>query len=156
MKRMEHEEALKEKEYAQERYKIEKQQKDTKRSILLGFVSLGLFLLICSALFAFVTISHQKQNEQLQAIVDQIMIDIENEDYDAAYIKATSLHWDGGTEEPNAKKWDAIQSAILEQIEEAKAEKEAEEAKANEAIAKEEPAEESSGILAWFNRIRGK
>lgn len=61
----------------------------------------------------------KKQEQELQAIVDQIMIDIENEDFAAAYVKANSLYWDDSWTSEGEDKWDATRKEIIKQIEEA-------------------------------------
>ena len=53
------------------------------------------------------------------SIVEQIMIDIENEEFAQAYIKATSLYWDDSWSSNEKKKWDATRKAIIKQINEA-------------------------------------
>ena len=64
------------------------------------------------------------------------MIDIKNEDYEDAYVKANSLHYTSGWSDDIEKKWDDTRKAIIEQIE--KAEK-----KSNN--------DDGGGFWDWFN-----
>ncbi|MGN0994076.1 MAG: hypothetical protein ACI4PD_03060 [Butyricicoccus sp.] len=158
MKRMEHEENLKDKEYAQERYKMEFRQKDERRSFLLVMGCFGIIILFGLVAMGLMRMSVIKQDNKLQSIVDEIMIDIKNEEYDVAYIKANSLYWDGDLSSENETKWDSIRYAIIEQIEEAKAKKAIEEGEINDPGSNDENEsnEASSGFWHWFDSIRSK
>ncbi len=61
-----------------------------------------------------------KEEEKLQAIVEEVMVDIDNGDYDDAYIKANTIYYTEGYSSDIEEKWDNTREALLEQIEEAK------------------------------------
>ena len=119
VKKMEHKEHLQDKKDAQERYRMESEQKEKKHGMAVG---LAMFAALFAMMFIFgfvLSASEKKQEQELQAVVDQIMVDIENEDFASAYIKANSLYWDDSREKEETTKWDAIREATIKQIEEA-------------------------------------
>lgn len=71
-----------------------------------------------------------KQEYELQEIVDEILVDIENEDFSEAYVKAESLHYTKGFSNDVEKKWNSTRKELIKQIK--TAEKEAEKAKKEE------------------------
>ena len=143
IKQMEHKERLQDKRDAQERYKIESEQKDVKKAL---FIVLGIFGLVLSISLIISIIGNagaKRQEKELQAIVDEIMIDIENEDFAAAYVKANSLYWDDSWTSEGEEKWDATREEVINQIEEA--EKEATGKVTNSS------GDEDDGFLDWLN-----
>lgn len=114
-----------------------KREKDKERNKFIKkfFIGWGICILFLVLLFSIMAFLENKsvnaQEKKLQAIVDEIMIDIDNGDFDEARVKANSLYWDSSwTSEPK-KKWDQTRKEILKQID--KAEKDAEkEAKKSE------------------------
>lgn len=112
IKKMEHEEKIQDKRDAQERYKMEFKHKEDKAATngLITCVLVMIFLIIVIILI--VNNNNNKYEQLLQTTVDQIMIDIENEDFSAAYIKANSLY-------SSSDKWNAIRKEIINQIEKA-------------------------------------
>ena len=119
VKHMEHKERLQEKRDAQERYRMEFKQKDERRTLAIFFGFFGAIIAMCLIISAVGNAGAKKQERELQAIVDQIMIDIENEDFAAAYVKANSLYWDDSWTSEGEDKWDATRKEIIKQIEEA-------------------------------------
>ena len=119
VKHMEHEERLQEKRNAQERYRIESKQKDERRALAIGFGVFVVCITLIIIIFAAGDTRTKKQEQELQAIVEQIMIDIENEDFAAAYVKANSLYWDDSWTSEGKEKWDATRKEIMKQIKEA-------------------------------------
>lgn len=119
MKHMEHEERLQDKHNAQERYRMELELKNNRLSIVRGFIVLSLGIVMCLTLYGVGNTKIKKQEQELQAIVEQIMIDIENEDFAAAYVKANSLYWDESWTSEGKEKWDATRKEIIKQIKEA-------------------------------------
>lgn len=87
VKHMEHKERLQDKRDAQERYRMEFKQKDERRTLAIVFGILGAIIAMCLIISAVGNAGAKKQDRELQAIVDQIMIDIENEDFAAAYVR---------------------------------------------------------------------
>lgn len=119
IKSMEHEERLVDKYHQQERYKIRNQNRN---DWLIGGISIGLLLLgmfICGIVTVIGNNGAAKQERKLQSIVDEIMIDIDNGDFTAAYIKANSLYWDSDWTSEGKDKWNATRKAIIKQIQEA-------------------------------------
>ena len=146
VKHMEHKERLQEKRDAQERYRMEFKQKDERRTLAIVFGIFGAIIAMCLIISAVGNAGAKKQERELQAIVDQIMIDIENEDFAAAYVKANSLYWDDSWTSEGEDKWDATRKEIIKQIEEA--EKNATGSTTNSSDDDEE--DDGGGFWDWF------
>ena len=142
VKHMEHKERLQDKRDAQERYRMEFKQKDERRTLASVFGILGAIIAMCLIISAVGNAGAKKQDRELQAIVDQIMIDIENEDFAAAYVKANSLYWDDSWTSEGEDKWDATRKEIIKQIEEA-------EKKATGSITNSSNEDEDDGGSFW-------
>ena len=145
VKHMEHKERLQEKRDAQERYRMEFKQKDERRTLAIVFGIFGAIIAMCLIISAVGNAGAKKQERELQAIVDQIMIDIENEDFAAAYVKANSLYWDDSWTSEGEDKWDATRKEIIKQIEEA--EKNATGSTTNSS---DEDEDDDGGFCDWF------
>ena len=145
VKHMEHKERLQDKRDAQERYRMEFKQKDERRTLAIVFGILGAIIAMCLIISAVGNAGAKKQDRELQAIVDQIMIDIENEDFAAAYVKANSLYWDDSWTSEGEDKWDATRKEIIKQIEEA--EKAATGSSSHESTDEED---DGGGFFDWF------
>ena len=143
VKHMEHKERLQERRDAQERYRMEFKQKDEWRTLTIVFGIFGAIIAMCLIISAVGNSGAKKQEQELQAIVDQIMIDIENEDFAAAYVKANSLYWDDSWTSEGEDKWDATRKEIINQIEEA-------EKKATGTTTNSLSDEENDGFWNWF------
>lgn len=119
IKHMEHEEKLQDKRYAQERYRMEFKQKDDRQSLIIVFALL--FVVIAIGAIAVISgeIGTKRQERELQSIVNQIMIDIENNDFSSAYVKANMLYWDDSWTSEGEDKWDATRKEIIKQIKDA-------------------------------------
>ena len=146
VKHMEHKERLQEKRDAQERYRMEFKQKDERRTLAIVFGIFGAIIAMCLIISAVGNAGAKKQERELQAIVDQIMIDIENEDFAAAYVKANSLYWDDSWTSEGEDKWDATRKEIIKQIEEA--EKNATGSTTNSSDEDED--DDGGGFWDWF------
>lgn len=142
VKHMEHKERLQDKRDAQERYRMEFKQKDERRTLAIVFGILGAIIAMCLIISAVGNAGAKKQDRELQAIVDQITIDIENEDFAAAYVKANSLYWDDSWTSEGEDKWDATRKEIIKQIEEA-------EKKATGSITNSSNEDEDDGGSFW-------
>ena len=142
VKHMEHKERLQDKRDAQERYRMEFKQKDERRTLAIVFGILGAIIAMCLIISAVGNAGAKKQDRELQAIVDQIMIDIENEDFAAAYVKANSLYRDDSWTSEGEDKWDATRKEIIKQIEEA-------EKKATGSITNSSNEDEDDGGSFW-------
>ena len=145
VKHMEHKERLQEKRDAQERYRMEFKQKDERRTLAIVFGIFGAIIAMCLIISAVGNAGAKKQERELQAIVDQIMIDIENEDFAAAYVKANSLYWDDSWTSEGEDKWDATRKEIIKKIEEA--EKNATGSTTNSS---DEDEDDDGGFWDWF------
>lgn len=145
VKHMEHKERLQEKRDAQERYRMEFKQKDEWRTLAVVFGIFGAIIALCLIISTVGNAGAKKQEQELQAIVDQIMIDIENKDFAAAYVKANSLYWDDSWTSEGEDKWDATRKEIIKQIE--KAEKKATGSTTNSS---EEDEDDGGGFWDWF------
>lgn len=145
VKHMEHKERLQEMRDAQERYRMEFKQKDERRTLAIVFGIFGAIIALCLITSAVGNAGAKKQEQELQAIVDQIMIDIENEDFAAAYVKANSLYWDDSWTSEGEDKWDATRKEIIKQIEEA--EKKATGSTTNSS---DEDEDDGGGFWDWF------
>ena len=144
VKHMEHKERLQERRDAQERYRMEFKQKDERRTFTIVFGIFGAIIAMCLIISAIGNSGAKKQEQELQAVVDQIMIDIENEDFAAAYVKANSLYWDDSWTSEGEDKWDATRKEIIKQIEAA-------EKKATGKTTNSSTKEDKGGFLDWFN-----
>ncbi len=60
-----------------------------------------------------------RQEQELQELVDEIMIDIENGDFEQAYVKAEKIRYTENWSSEIEDKWDAIRKEIVKQIEKA-------------------------------------
>ena len=59
------------------------------------------------------------QEIEFQQVVDEIMKDIENGDFNSARVKAESLHYTADWSSEVEEKWDSTREELLEQIDEA-------------------------------------
>jgi len=97
--------------------------KNWKRDLLVGVaIPLAAILLFCG-IFGIAKHSSNVEEDKLQAIVDEVMVDIENGDFEEAYIKANTLYYTSGWSSEIEEKWDNTRESLLKQIK--KAEKEA-------------------------------
>lgn len=119
VKEMEHEENLQDKRDAQERFKMETERKTQRNTLLIVFGIFGAIIVFCLIASLIGNVSVKRQEQELQTIVDQIMIDIENENFAQAYVKANSLYWDASWTSDGEEKWDATRKEIIKQIKEA-------------------------------------
>lgn len=152
VKKMEHQERMRDKQYEQERYKYDKQyeqerykfdkkeqrKRNEARKKTLGGVAIAVACVLYFAFMASYFNSAKQESieeeKQLQALVDEVMIDIENGDYDEAYVKANSIRCTSAWSDEIEDKWDATREALLEQIEQAE----------------KESSGDSGGFFDWF------
>lgn len=126
IKGMEHDERMADKKYAHERYKIEQSEKKehskTKMTILIAAVCIIGYIVIFVGCFGSAEKKSIQQEKELQALVKEIMVDIENKDFDTAYIKAQSIkHTDPWNDEVE-EKWENTRKEVINQIIEAEKE----------------------------------
>ncbi len=94
--------------------------------------AIGTVLIVLACVFYFVWFfgsfdsqkeASDRQEQELQAIVDDVMQDIEDGNFDEAYIKAEKIRYTENWSSEIEDKWDATRKEVIKQIE--KAEKEA-------------------------------
>lgn len=140
--RMQHQARMRDKQYEQERYKIYVSEKRNAMEILTG-IALFVFCLLFLVFMIFLTQwwgdSSRKESDQeevyLQSIVNEVMIDIENGDFDEATIKANTIHYTSNWSGETKKKWNETRKTLLKQIKEAE---------------KEAKKESGGGLFDWF------
>lgn len=137
LKEIEHRERIKDKQYEHERYKIDKDEinkkKENRRNFITSVVGISVLFLLLTFLFGYGKMESISEEKHLEAIVDEIMDDIDNGDYDEAYIKANSLYYTSNWSTEIEEKWDETRKALLKQIKKAE--------KANS---------KSKGFFDWF------
>lgn len=146
IKGMEHDERMADKKYAHERYKIEQNAKQehskTKMGILIAIACIISYLVIFVGYFGSAEKKSIQQEEELQALVEDIMVDIENQDFDTAYIKAQSIKHTAPWSDEVEEKWEKTRKEVINQI--IKAEKEATGSSSHKS--------EKDGLFdGWFN-----
>lgn len=119
IKEMEHEEKIQDKHNEQERLRMEFEQKKERHgnAIALGILGVWIFIMIAGTVIGEAGV--KKQEKELQATVDSIMVDIENEDFAEAYVKANTLYWDNEWTSREKDKWNATRKEVIRQIKEA-------------------------------------
>jgi DNA-directed RNA polymerase subunit RPC12/RpoP len=118
-KKLAHKEALVGGKLAHERYKIEQETKKSKGVLALRLVIVIIAIALIVAFFGYQYYGNMRQEARLQAVLDEIEVDIANADYETALAKINSLHYDSGWEiySDTEGKWDDIRSTLLETIE---------------------------------------
>lgn len=110
------------------KYEVECEKRKSNKWLTLGTV---LIVLAC-VIGYFVSVNgyfdsqkeaSDRQEQELQAVVDEVMQDIEDGNFDEAYIKAEKICYTENWSSEIEDKWNAIQKEIIKQIK--KAEKEA-------------------------------
>lgn len=87
-----------------------------RKDIIKTFVAIiGIALILCGPIFI-VKYCSNKEEERLQAIVNEVLYDIENENYDIAKIKASSIYYTADWSDEIEDKWDNTREALLEVI----------------------------------------
>ena len=90
---------------------MEFKRKDERRTFAIVFGVFGAIIAMCLIISAVGNAGAKKQ--ELQATVDQIMIDSKNEDFINAYVKAYSLYWDDIWASKGEDKWSATRKEII-------------------------------------------
>ncbi len=115
IRKIESEEQMQERRYAEAR-----EERKSKKWSALGIVLLVLVAVVaCAALFGGIKVSSDRQEQELQELVDEIMIDIENGDFEQAYVKAEKIRYTADWSSEIEDKWDATRKEIIKQIEKA-------------------------------------
>ncbi len=121
--KIEAEERMTERKYANEREERKQKKWSDIRTIIIVFSCFIVPLILISIMVSSAKAVSDRQEQKLQSLVDEIMIDIENENFSEAYVKAEQLYYTADYSDDITKKWDKTRKSILEQIK--KAEKEA-------------------------------
>lgn len=120
VKGMEHDERMVDKKYAQERYKIEHKAKEehakVKRTVLIVLACVLAYVVLFVGYFGGEERKSKKQEAELQQLVDEIQVNIENEDFDTAYIKAKQIQYTEGWSSEIEDKWDETRRTVIDQI----------------------------------------
>lgn len=119
IRKIESEERMQERRFAAK----EKERKSKARSalistLLLLVVTVGCFIFLDSILDSEKEAS-DRQEEELQAIVDEVLQDIEDGNFEEAYVKAERIRYTADWSSEIEDKWDATRETVIEQIEEA-------------------------------------
>lgn len=123
IRKIESEERLQERKFA-----AEQEERKNKKWKTLGLVLVVLacvigYFVLFNGYFDSEKAASDRQEQELQAIVDEVMQDIEDGNFDEAYIKAEKIRYTENWSSEIEDKWDATRKEIIEQIE--KAEKKA-------------------------------
>lgn len=103
--------------------KAKSEAEESKRGIWIDIIISAICFLIFFCYFGVQKHNSNVEEEKLQTIVEQVMVDIENKNFEDAYIKANSIYYTSDWSSDIGKKWDKTREALLELIK--KAEKEA-------------------------------
>lgn len=141
LKDIEHAEKMQDKRDTQERYKIESKNKSertkNKQKIILGIIGVIGCIIFLTAPFLLARSRSDNEEQKLQNTVDEIMVDIENENFEDAYVKANSLYYTAGWSDDIKEKWDRTRESVIKQIENAEKESKGE--------------NNDNGFWDWFN-----
>ena len=115
IRKIESEERMQEQRFAAE----QKARKDDNRSVLVYMLLLLVVFAIAVGCFLFAKGASDRQEEELQAIVDEVLQDIEDGNFEEAYVKAERIRYTADWSSEIEDKWDATRETVIEQIEEA-------------------------------------
>lgn len=142
-------ERMQDKKYAADKEKWERKEKSKSRAAIRGFLIAAICVV---AYFLFIEVyfnsekkASDKQEAELQTIVEEVMVDIENGDFESAHIKAETIYYTEGWSSEIEDKWDATRKELIKQIEDA------EEKAEKEAKAAEKEKKKSEGKDTWWN-----
>ena len=123
IRKIESEERMQERKYAAEREERKNKKWSALGTVLIVIACvIGCFVLF-NGIFNSAKEASDRQEQELQAIVAEIKQDIEDGNFNEAYIKAEKIRYTENWSSEIEDKWDATREVIIEQIE--KAEKEA-------------------------------
>lgn len=155
IKELEHDERMADKQYKHERYKAEQEQKQKRIDNKVFIV-----LLVAAMLFLWIGFGNEerkseKQEKELQQLVEEVQTDISNGDFDEAHIKVQSIQYTAGWSSDIEEKWDNIREELVKQLEDAEqAEKKAQKA-AEKAQKQAEKEAKKSSEQGFWSRIFG-
>lgn len=155
IKELEHDERMADKQYKHERYKAEQEQKQKRIDNKVFIV-----LLVAAMLFLWIGFGNEerkseKQEKELQQLVEEVQTDISNGDFDEAHIKVQSIQYTAGWSSDIEEKWDNIREELVKQLEDAEqAEQKAQKA-AEKARKQAEKEAKKSSEQGFWSRIFG-
>ena len=155
IKELEHDERMADKQYKHERYKAEQEQKQKRIDNKVFIV-----LLVAAMLFLWIGFGNEerkseKQEKELQQLVEEVQTDISNGDFDEAHIKVQSIQYTAGWSSDIEDKWDNIREELVKQLEDAEqAEQKAQKA-AEKARKQAEKEAKKSSEQGFWSRIFG-
>ena len=94
--------------------------KEDKRAWKFGAISMIVAISFCVFWIVSTDLKQKSSETQLQTIVEEIQVDITNGNYDAALIKANSLHYSDDPDSETGKKWRETRENINSVIEDAR------------------------------------
>lgn len=126
IQRMRHKELMFDKKVEYEKYKDkkkidakERENKDVIIRVAIGILMLVIISISTNIYFAKEKRESNEEERQLEAIVDDVKADIDDKNFDDAYVKAQSIVYTKNYSKDTEKKWDNIRKELLDQIEEA-------------------------------------
>ena len=120
--RMWHKERMRDKQYEENHAAWERTERSKHFEFVRYFIGFAVFFLFMFGVFGYEHLQSNREEARLQNTVDAIMIDIENENFSDARIKANELHYTAGWSDEIEVKWDDTREQLLKEID--KAEKE--------------------------------
>ena len=126
IQRMRHKERMFDKKVEYEKYKDkkkidakERENKDVIIRVAIGILMLAIISISTNIYFAKEKRESKEEERQLEAIIDDVKADIDDKNFDDAYVKAQSIVYTKNYSKDTEKKWDNIREELLDQIEEA-------------------------------------
>lgn len=123
IRKIESEERLQERKFAAEQEERKSKKWKTFGIVLAVLACVIGYFVLFNGYFDSEKAASDRQEQELQAIVDEVMQDIEDGNFDEAYIKAERIRYTENWSSEIEDKWDATRKEIIKQIE--KAEKKA-------------------------------
>ena len=99
---------------------LNKRQEEKKgnKNFLIGMILfIAIFIIGFASLFGGIKNESDKQEKELQSLVNEIYIDINNGNYDSALIKANSLHYTADWSHEIEEKWNDTRESLIKIIE---------------------------------------
>lgn len=155
IKELEHDERMADKQYKHERYKAKQEQKQKRIDNKVFIVLLAAAMLFLWIGFGNEERKSEKQEKELQQLVEEVQTDISNGDFDEAHIKVQSIQYTAGWSSDIEEKWDNIREELVKQLEDAEqAEQKAQKA-AEKARKQAEKEAKKSSEQGFWSRIFG-
>ena len=120
IKSMKHHEKMQEKKYANDKEKWALKERSAsnsaKRVFIIVMLSVLSGIIVFGGLIVIPKNASNRQEKELNAIVDEVLQDIENEDYDVARVKAEKIYYTAGWSSEIEEKWDSVREELIDQI----------------------------------------